>query len=297
MSERTVFDWRRGKYTIPAQHFDKIIAVANITSQELRATILKDWWGNKEAGKKGGAGYFQKYRVLGSNDSRRLGGVNSFIKQKDKKDSIFMPKVIKTPVNSSLLAEFMGIMIGDGCLTKYQAMIATNATTDHEYGFFVAKLIENLFGVKPAVINRESMNCTCITASSTELVKFLKLRGLLEGNKIKQGLDIPAWIQSNREYSKACIRGIFDTDGCIFQELHRIKGEMYSYQRWSIVSASPFLRKSIYNILYDLEFSPKIRNNRSINLESSVDVIRYFKLIGTSNSKHLNRFNSFGGVG
>src|SRR5207244_1846894 len=108
---------------------------------------------------------------------------------------------------------------------------------------------------------------------------------------------IPAWIIDNKELSAACVRGIFDTDGCIFQERHRIKEKLYCYPRWSLVSMSNNLRLTISDILSGLELSPRIRNNRSVNLESRSDINAYFELIGTSNLKHLNRFRTFGGVG
>ena len=294
---RTICDWKRGKYTIPSDHFNKIVVLSGVNSNELNIEKLDDWWNNKESGKKGGLLRVHKYGAPGNYESRRLGGINSYKKRKNKKDQIYTPKIIKKPVLSKSFAEYVGVLIGDGGLTKYQVVVSMNSVDDYEYALFVAELVKDLFDITPTLSKRKNIKCLNVVVSSTELVKFLELNGVLQGNKIKQGLDIPSWILGNKKYSIACLRGIFDTDGCIFQESHKIKGRIYSYARWSLVSASPYLRESVYRILIDLEFFPKIRNNRSVNLENLIDISTYFKVVGTSNPKHLSRWIKFGGVG
>src|SRR3990167_5297142 len=45
--------------------------------------------------------------------------------------------VIKLPERSALLAEFIGIMLGDGCLSsRFQVGISYNAMTDRAYGTY-----------------------------------------------------------------------------------------------------------------------------------------------------------------
>lgn len=297
VSVRAVTDWKRGKYTIPAQHFIKILKFAAIDPKLVKFRTLENWWNNGEAGKKGGAIRMQKYGALGTPEGRRLGGTNSYLSRKDSLDEIFTPKTIRKPVKNELLAEFIGILIGDGGVTQYQVVVSTNSVDDYEYSLFVAQAMERLFNIQPTMTKRKDAQCITIVASSVNLVKFLKQNGVLQGDKIRQNLDIPAWVLENREYSIACLRGIFDTDGCVFQERHRIKGKVYCYPRLSFVSASQRLRESIFESLVDLEFNPKIRNNRSVNLESQTDIATYFTIVGTSNPKHLGRFKSFGGVG
>lgn len=118
------------------------------------------------------------------------------------------------------------------------------------------------------------------------------------GNKLKQGLDIPEWIKGNKELEISCIRGLMDTDGCFFNECHKINNKKYCYPRLSLVSHSRQLLDSVFEILQKLGFSPKIRNKRSVQLEKREDILRYFSLIGTSNPKHEAKFKAvFGGVG
>ena len=108
-------------------------------------------------------------------------------------------------------------------MTRYQVSIALSSLVDEEYCKFVMELIQNLFGLQPKLFKRKNSNCLVIVVSSVALVEFLAQNGILQGDKIRQNLDIPNWILTDNEYAKACIKGIFDTDGCIFQECHTIK--------------------------------------------------------------------------
>lgn len=297
MSRRIVSDWRRGKYTVPAQQFDTMLSAAGLSEDLLAFEKLSDWWQNKEAGKKGAAARMNLYGPLGTGEGRRKGGLHSYLARSRVAGDIFTPKAVAKPVPDELLAEFIGILIGDGGVTKYQVVISTNAIDDYEYAVFVKQLIEELFKITPVLSIVKNTRCLNVKVSSVELVRFLGLHGIYQGDKLKQGLNIPNWILENLELAKACLRGIFDTDGCIFQERHTIKAKLYCYPRLSFVSMSPYLRDTIYETLLALDMRPRLRNNRSVNLESRKDIDKYFEVIGTSNPKHLKRYIRFGGVG
>lgn len=297
VSVRTITDWKSGKYTIPHEHFNKIIKLAGTEKHKPKAYLLDDWWNNKDASRKGASIRMQKHGPLGTPESRRLGGINSYRNRRHSKQSIFTPKPIKKPANSELLAEFVGIMIGDGGMTKYQTTITVHSEDDHDYSLFISGIIKKLFKIKPALRQRREAKCTVIMTSSVELVQYLKKKGVLQGNKIVRGLDVPQWIVKNKKYKATCLRGIFDTDGCIYWESHQIKQKTYCYPRWSLVSASPNLRKSVSDILFSLGFHPKTRSNRSVNLENQIEILKYFEEIGTNNRKHSERFKNPGGVG
>jgi hypothetical protein len=50
------------------------------------------------------------------------------------------------------------------------------------------------------------------------------------------------------------------------------------------------LRKSVFEILEKNGLSPKVRNNRCVQIEDKEKIKRYFQVIGTSNPKHLKRY-------
>ena len=83
-----------------------------------------------------------------------------------------------------------------------------------------------------------------------------------------------------------------DTDGCIFYECHNIKSKKYCYPRLSFVTASEPLKNSVVAILHKLNLNPKVRNanKRYIQIEDKEKIKEYFKVVGSSNPKHLNKY-------
>lgn len=205
-------------------------------------------------------------------------------------------KSIQRPYFSSRLAEFTGIVMGDGGITRRQVVVTMHSRDDRKYCFFVKNLIENLFHVPVSVRwNVGGHNFVNLIISRTSLVDFCHNHlGLLIGNKVKQGINIPTWIYKRRIFQVACIRGLVDTDGCFFWERHRIKGKIYSYPRISFVTASPLLRDSVFSVLKNLGFSPRIRKKQGVEqcvqLENSNEIRHYLETIGTHNPKHKRRF-------
>lgn len=296
VSSRTVLDWERGKYTLPLVTFLKILTWCRLEQASFRYELLEDAYSKQLAGKRGGASRAKLYGPLGTTEGRLKGGQNSYIVRKDSPGNMFARKQVRYPGNSLRLAEFIGIMIGDGTMTKYQFSIALSSLVDNDYCDYVVALIIDLFGIQPTVIKRTNSNCLVILVCSVALVDFLVSKGIVLGDKIRAGLDIPTWILQKRNYSWACVRGICDTDGCIYNECHRIGEKRYCYPRLSIVSASPNLRLSLFKVLSDIGFQPKIRNSRSVQLEKTSFICQYFKVIGTSNPKHARRWAQFGEV-
>ncbi len=200
---------------------------------------------------------------------------------------------IFTPEGSGELAEFVGIVLGDGGITDRQLKITIDSEKDAEYIPFITNLIVRLFKLTPSLRLRVPRRAIDIVVSKTKLSTFLNSIGLHSGNKTLQQVDIPDWIKENTEYSISCIRGLMDTDGCIYSERHTIKNKIYSYPRISIVNRSIPLLQSVYKILISLGFKAKIRGNRCVMLENREDVIRYFNEVGSNNPKHRNRFLEF----
>lgn len=295
VTTRTLFDWKSGKHTIPGQSFDKLVRMSELPSGTLAFEKLNDLWHVSGAGRVGGKARHAKYGDLGDQESRVRGGNSSYLKRKNNAEDIFAQKEINIPERSESLAELIGIMIGDGTMNRYQVSVALSSIVDEEYSKYVVCLFERLFDVTPAVAYR-SGNCITITISSIRLTDFLHSHGVLRGDKISQGLDIPSWIKENDAYMKACVRGMFDTDGCIYQEKHTYGKKSYVYPRWALVSASPALRTSLKYYFNQLSYIPKLRNNRSVNLERLTDIVTYFTVIGSNNPKHLKRWQEFGRV-
>lgn len=196
-------------------------------------------------------------------------------------------KQVVIPQPSNDLAEFIGIMLGDGGIhTPWQATITVNWLADKDYADYIANLCYSLFHIRPSIYKRKTRNAAVIRLSSTAVVEYLIKLGLHRGNKLRQGLVIPEWIMRRRSYRLACIRGLVDTDGCIFVHKHKIKGREYRNIGLTFTSYSPRLIEQVAEILAEVKIIPHItERQRDIYLYRADAVSRYLRLIGTSNPR------------
>ena len=185
-------------------------------------------------------------------------------------------------------------MMGDGHLDTYQIEVVTNSITDREHIFHTAKLIEELFGFAPRVHDRKNQNAISAVASSVALGEYIEKLGMPRGNKIKGGLSVPVWIKEDRDFSKAFIRGVFDTDGCVFMDKHVVKGKTYYSLGWTITSNAGTFILSLLEVLKSLGFSPtNTSRQNSVYLRKRIDIEKYFLEVGTNNLKHSKRYKEF----
>ena len=298
ISQRTLTDWKNEKRPISLMVLEKMCGLAKIKIPENIQTKEPFWWAVK-AGKIAGKKVYEKYGVVGGNPENRKAKWRKWYEKTGKENlpKNFHRKIFNTPDKDEFLSELIGIILGDGGISKRQVIITLNKKDDKDYSRFVANLIEKVLKMKPGVHERRDGHVVNIAMSSTNLVDFLISMGIKTGNKVKNQVDVPLWIKKNNSFKKSCLRGLMDTDGCIFNECHRINKKIYCYPRLSFVNHSEPLLLFVFETAKELGFSPKIRNNRSVNLEKREDIRKYFNTVGTSNKKHLNRFNKFGGIG
>lgn len=200
-------------------------------------------------------------------------------------------RIFRAP-RSPELAEFIGAVLGDGGTTRFQITIATNAVTDAAYASYLSTLCMYLFGIRATVKNRER-HTTTITASSAALVEYCRSLGVPMGDKIRQRVDIPMWITRNPKYLRACVRGLVDTDGCVYLDRHRYRNRVYRHMGIGFTSASPPLLRSVIRAFRGWHLHPTQNSVKHMLLRREADVIRYFAEVGTSNSKHRERFERF----
>lgn len=291
-SERTVRDWQREKFHMPLQ-------VARLLSKQSNVPIpnhevVAAYAHATQAGVRGYQATLKKYGNIPQDESERGRAWQNWWETKGKHapNHILEAKSFTKPERTVELAECIGILMGDGGISPYQVVVSLNHIDDLEYSNYVVRLMETLFGIRPKVYHREDKSVLNITISRTRLVDHLHTLGLPIGNKISQGLDMPLWIRENKKLTIACIRGLVDTDGCVFTHRYRSKGGWYSYKKLSFTSASEPLLSSVYESLRDLGMSPRFTRTRDVRLDSTTDMERYFRLVGTHNPKHLRRFRS-----
>ncbi len=275
VSPRAFRNWYSCDRLLPEDIYIRLAAITgyNMTQK----SILPDNWGKV----KGGISFVAKYgKYFGTSAGRSKGGANSANK-------------FVQPVYSKELAEFIGIMLGDGGVARGQISITLGYSTDKEYIPFIRKLIYKLFSVRGSTYRSLNRDAIRIQVSGVNLVKILLNLGLVQGDKIKQQFDIPSWIQGNKDYIKACIRGMIDTDGCVHRKVRR-ESSRVEYRSIGITfcSASKPLQLSMIRLFNLLEYKVAI-SGRIIYLCGKEQVKRYVNEIGFSNPKHLNRYKKF----
>ena len=204
-------------------------------------------------------------------------------------------KEVLLPKPSVCLAEFFGIMLGDGGINNpWQANITLNSVKDKEYIAYVSELCQELFGVVPPVRKRKGKQAIVVSLASTTVVDFLVEHGLPRGNKLKNGLRVPQWILHNKKYRTACVRGLVDTDGCIFVHKHRVAGKTYQNIGLCFTSYSPELLVQVATILEEFSIIPHISGQgRNIYLYSENAVARYLRIFGSSNTRISSVYNKW----
>lgn len=300
VSKRTVKNWKGRKTTIPLPFFKKLVEISGLSIPTTEYKVMDTYWYTREAGKLGGKARIERYGNFGTPEGRKKGGIRS-VKIQSKKDGRDMTgfrtaKDFKIPSRGEMFSEFMGILFGDGHLARYQVSIATNSQTDIEHARYICKIIHSLFGIHPQMKKRRHQNAIDIVVSSIKLVQYLHSEGMPLGNKISNGITVPKWIKKNKKYQGAFIRGLFDTDGCIYLDRHRSGEKEYRHLGWTITSYADKLVIDIQEMLRNMGYLPTNQSSqRSVYLRRQVEIRRYFKEIGSSNSKHIKRYEQFTG--
>jgi hypothetical protein len=286
LNERTLYDWRSGKSNPDA---DAVLLLTKMSNVPIgKHKTVDDYWYVSKAAKLGGVARHKKYGDFGTIDGCRKGGIVSQKQrmenpEKYRKLGCNVRKKFGKLTHSEDLAEVLGILLGDGSLTDYQITVTLDATVDRQYAHFVQKLFSLVLGEKPSWSERD--NVIELKLSGASLIDVLEDVGLERGNKVEHQVGIPDWIFKKREYQKACARGLFDTDGCIFQHRKLQK----TYIGWTFTNYSLSLIGGMEKILQNFDFEPAKPKLTNLYMYSAKATVRYIDIIGSHNPKHTGK--------
>lgn len=206
----------------------------------------------------------------------------------DLKPNYLNKKIVSLPHKSALTAELIGIMLGDGHISKRngQLYVCCNSETDLEYSYFLKDLFYKLTGKSASSFCRTNQKALDVFFTSVDFLKHMENLGLISTNKVKQQVQIPSWVKEKCEWTYPCIRGLFDTDG----SLYRLK---FGFQ-WEFTNHSLALLNDTRDLLLIHDFHPSRISCFNIYLTRKNDLRRYFTEIGSNNPKHLNKAKIFG---
>jgi len=246
----------------------------------------------------GGLRRIELYGNPGTTEGRSRGGrrtIRIFHNNPDlaKKSGFIIRKKIKYPRESPGLAEFIGIVLGDGGVSgNHQITVSFNYKTDYGYAKYVCRIAKQLFLIGYHVHKRRNSNGADVVFNSSELVDFLISKGIKTGNKVKNQVGVPLWIRKNILYEKACLRGLIDTDGSLYSHKYYVGEKPYQYLKLGFSNRSKPLIKFVSATLKKLGHKVYLRED-SLSVSSKSDLQNYFTKVGSSNPKHIGRFNRF----
>ncbi|KKP47195.1 MAG: hypothetical protein UR39_C0005G0008 [Candidatus Woesebacteria bacterium GW2011_GWA1_33_30] len=287
VSPRTIRDWKREKYNI-TENAVKILCNKHDIILPNNLEQLKINWQNlrSETCRIGAKARYKIYGNFSTPEGRRKGGHNALQILRKRGLAAWCSKPYLYPKKSIRLAEFVGIMLGDGGITKEQATVTLNTVADKKYIKYVANLGKTLFGQKPKIAPRKDCKATNLRYSGINLINYLLKIGLKKGDKVKQQVSVPMWIMGSIEYKIACLRGLMDTDGCISRCTHKYKSKSYTYLNPCFANRSKPLLNFVTKTLDELNLHPSVAGER-IWLYNKASVIDYFNIVGSSNFRLL----------
>lgn len=201
------------------------------------------------------------------------------------------------------IAEFIGIMLGDGCIgvydcksngkTKKQYQLkVTLDSRNKQYTEYVFNLMDIVLGVKPVIYFKTKENTVDIRIFRKEIFNYatkeLGLNLSPKWNKAK----IPEKYQEGK-LALFVLRGLFDTDGSvtIFNNNGRV------YPRMEIKICPSPMQKQVIEILNNNDFSYRVekleRGKIRIRLSGIKQLARWFSFVGSSNRRYIKRADVF----
>ena len=286
-SHWTLKRWKLGKYSIPGAVFVKLCLMYPETSDfaQMHSPEIKSLdWGAKKGG-------LVTARKFGNEEmKKRMAHVRSFIKNRWV--------IPQPPQFTPELCEFIGTMLGDGCLSKfyikrekrmrYCLVITGNEKTDKEYlEANVSPLIETLFGKRPRVRHDTYNGVVRVVVNSRGVFEQLHFLGLPIGKK--KNLKIPESVMALPwELKRNVVKGLLDTDGCIFAR----RDEGYRYPYVMITSVHDGLRKQLVEMLRERGYPAYIHRN-DVLVRGSANLHKWMSDIGSSNPKIVKRYEDW----
>jgi len=228
--------------------------------------------------------------------------VFKYFSRKDIKRGIKLPKSIDRK-----LAEFLGVLAGDGYVLRYahhsgstehMIGISGNSKKDKEYfQNILLPLLKNLFNISLKIGKHKNQNTIHIQFRSKGIVYYLESLGVNIGRKTNW--SIPDIILKNSDLSRAYLRGIFDTDGCVSLKTYNhgypvIKINQKSKQ--AIKQIERLLRELgfYFYVAYDVVTKDKrgfTSKGSSVYISGWKNLRRWVELIGSNNQRNLSKIN------
>lgn len=192
------------------------------------------------------------------------------------------------------LCELIGSIIGDGNIyDKIPSYVEITGHPKNDLQYFESFLL-------PTIKNELNYDAKIkirygairIRINNKNFVKFLKYIGIPSGKGKFEKVRVPQpIIGKSVEHTKACIRGIFDTDGSVYFDKRKIYRKPYI--RIELHMSNKELLTQISGLLTKMNIESKLPENKTtLYINGKDNVNNYLKRIGFRNSRHSERIKS-----
>lgn len=156
-------------------------------------------------------------------------------------------------VTENARAYIIGCALGDGNLSNPNGRVTRLRITCNKSYPEIAKAIVSALKVlfpanKVSIVNRYNEECFDISVYSKRLDELMPWK-VGAGSKIAQGARVPRWILGNKVLMQQCLRGLIQTDGCMYTDR--------GYVMVNFVNHNKSLAEDVRDMLTCLGFQPR----------------------------------------
>ena len=152
------------------------------------------------------------------------------------------------------LAYLIGVALGDGNLSNPNGRaVRLRITCDARYPAIAKEIIENIKILLPknkvGIVPSRTQTYFNISVYSNMLNNWMPWH-VGQGSKLQQFVHVPEWIKINKIYTRACLRGLLQTDGSIYSDRGYIMVNFSNHSR-------P-LAHDVHDMIMSIGFLPTI---------------------------------------
>ena len=212
-------------------------------------------------------------RVRKISETFKAKGIDNFAQWRRNARRTGKIPVTHTPLaRSEQLAFLIGLTLGDGHIEVFprserlRIVLGTDKPLLRQH---TVKVVQGVFAKEPWVQKRRHSASVEISLYQMKLSERL---GIPSGARGKLMVQLPKWIQSDRRYLVACLKGLFEAEGS-----YSTHAPTYTYNL-SFSNRNPTLLDEVEWALISLGFHPE-RRSYAVRLRKKREALRFNELI------------------
>ena len=191
-------------------------------------------------------------------------------------------------INSEEKAYFLGLLMADGCIYKYNVRLFLQEK-DSELLILFLKHLESEHHLYNIINNPKHSNQKGISISSKKLSSDLKKLGCIEKKSLV--LSFPN-IEEN--LINHFIRGYFDGDGSVFSYKRLINNKIYTEKGASFISSPSFIDKLKKILKIGNSYFTNQNKNKQLIIKSESELLKLKEFLYRNSTIYLKRkFDKF----